>query len=329
MATVYLAHDDELDRPVAIKLLAEHLAGDAAFRKRFLREARLAARLSHPNVVSVYDAGEAEDGRPYIVMEYVDGDDARRAAASVAPGRGGRARAPGLPRPRARPRRRARPPRREAAEPAPARGRDGQGRRLRDRAGGRGDRAHPGRHGARHGGLPLARAGARRGGDGGRGRLLARRRALRAADRAAAVRVRLARRPRGPAGLGQIAPVGELAPDVPRRVEDAVMRSLARNPAYRPASAAALARELGADEPSRRRPLAPAASGTPQPPAAGWLARRRRARAIGRGRRSESSSPRAATAQARHRAAAAPSSGRSRAARTPRSRRGTRGLAAG
>jgi eukaryotic-like serine/threonine-protein kinase len=73
MATVYLARDEELDRPVAIKVLAEHLAGDAAFRDRFLREARLAARLSHPNVVSVYDAGESEDGRPFIVMEYVPG----------------------------------------------------------------------------------------------------------------------------------------------------------------------------------------------------------------------------------------------------------------
>ena len=73
MATVYLAHDEELHRPVAIKLLAERLAGDADFRTRFLREARLAARLSHPNIVTVYDAGEAEDGRPYIVMEYVPG----------------------------------------------------------------------------------------------------------------------------------------------------------------------------------------------------------------------------------------------------------------
>ena len=74
MATVYLGRDSELDRPVAVKLLAENLAGDAAFRQRFLREARLAARLSHPNVVSVYDAGEEADGRPYIVMEYVDGE---------------------------------------------------------------------------------------------------------------------------------------------------------------------------------------------------------------------------------------------------------------
>jgi serine/threonine protein kinase len=73
MAVVYLAHDEELRRLVAIKVLAEHLSGDSAFRERFLQESRLASRLSHPNVVQVYDAGEA-DGRPYIVMEYVEGD---------------------------------------------------------------------------------------------------------------------------------------------------------------------------------------------------------------------------------------------------------------
>ena len=73
MATVLLAYDEELDRPVAVKLLPEHLASDAAFHARFFREARLAGRLSHPNVVRVYDAGEA-DGRPFIVMEYVPGE---------------------------------------------------------------------------------------------------------------------------------------------------------------------------------------------------------------------------------------------------------------
>jgi len=72
MATVYLAHDEELGRPVAIKILPEHLADDDAFRARFLREARLAGRLSHPNVVRVYDAGETAS-RPFIVMEYVRG----------------------------------------------------------------------------------------------------------------------------------------------------------------------------------------------------------------------------------------------------------------
>jgi eukaryotic-like serine/threonine-protein kinase len=72
MAVVYLARDDELDRPVAIKLLAGHLADDTIFRDRFVREARLAAGLSQPNIVQIYDAGE-DDGHPYIVMEYVDG----------------------------------------------------------------------------------------------------------------------------------------------------------------------------------------------------------------------------------------------------------------
>jgi serine/threonine-protein kinase len=73
MAVVLLARDGELDRPVAIKVLAEHLARDPSFRKRFLREARLAAGLAHPNVVQVFDAGE-DGGRPYIVMECVDGE---------------------------------------------------------------------------------------------------------------------------------------------------------------------------------------------------------------------------------------------------------------
>jgi serine/threonine-protein kinase len=73
MASVYLAHDAELHRPVAVKLLADTLADDAALRERFVREGRLAARLAHPNIVAVFDAGE-DDGRPYIVTEYVEGE---------------------------------------------------------------------------------------------------------------------------------------------------------------------------------------------------------------------------------------------------------------
>ena len=73
MATVDLAHDVELDRPVALKRLAENLARDEDLRRRFLREARLAARLAHPNVVRVFDVGE-DDGRPFIAMEYVEGE---------------------------------------------------------------------------------------------------------------------------------------------------------------------------------------------------------------------------------------------------------------
>jgi serine/threonine protein kinase len=72
MATVYRARDLKLDREVAIKLLADNFAGDDEVRKRFSREARLAARLDHPNVVQVFDVGENED-RPFIVMEHVEG----------------------------------------------------------------------------------------------------------------------------------------------------------------------------------------------------------------------------------------------------------------
>jgi len=74
MATVDLARDVELDRPVALKRLAENLSRDEDLRRRFLREARMAARLAHPNVVRVFDVGEDDDGRPFIAMEYVEGE---------------------------------------------------------------------------------------------------------------------------------------------------------------------------------------------------------------------------------------------------------------
>jgi serine/threonine protein kinase len=73
MATVYRARDLKLDREVAIKLLADNFAGDDEVRTRFSREARLAARLDHPNVVQVFDVGEDDDDRPFIVMEHVEG----------------------------------------------------------------------------------------------------------------------------------------------------------------------------------------------------------------------------------------------------------------
>jgi serine/threonine-protein kinase len=74
MSTVFLATDTVLERPVAIKLLAEHLAEDEDFVARFRREALAAAKLQHPNVVQVFDSGEDHAShRHYIVMEYVDG----------------------------------------------------------------------------------------------------------------------------------------------------------------------------------------------------------------------------------------------------------------
>ncbi len=72
MASVYLAEDQELGRRVAIKLLDERHAQDEQFVERFRREAESAAGLSHPNIVSIYDRGEAE-GTYYIAMEYLEG----------------------------------------------------------------------------------------------------------------------------------------------------------------------------------------------------------------------------------------------------------------
>jgi tRNA A-37 threonylcarbamoyl transferase component Bud32 len=71
MAEVYLAHDEVLDRDVALKILRAQYADDEEFVERFRREAQSAAALSHPNIVSIYDRGRSEDGAYYIAMEYV------------------------------------------------------------------------------------------------------------------------------------------------------------------------------------------------------------------------------------------------------------------
>ena len=72
MADVYLAHDEILNREVAIKVLRPKLSEDPMTLVRFTREASAASRLSHPNVVDIYDVGES-DGLHYIVMEYIRG----------------------------------------------------------------------------------------------------------------------------------------------------------------------------------------------------------------------------------------------------------------
>ena len=82
MAAVWRAHDDVLARTVAVKLLHDHLAADADFRERFRREAIAAAKLTHPNVVSLYDTGTDGD-RVYLVMEFVDGATLREVIADL------------------------------------------------------------------------------------------------------------------------------------------------------------------------------------------------------------------------------------------------------
>jgi serine/threonine protein kinase len=76
MGAVYKARQPSLDRLVALKILPPGVAGDAGFAERFTREARALARLNHPNIVAVYDFGQAA-GMPFFVMEYVDGPNLR------------------------------------------------------------------------------------------------------------------------------------------------------------------------------------------------------------------------------------------------------------
>lgn len=71
-ATVWLAYDEHLDSPVAIKVLADNWVDDHHIRQRFLEEGRFLRKVESPHVVSIYDAGELEDDRPYLVMAYAD-----------------------------------------------------------------------------------------------------------------------------------------------------------------------------------------------------------------------------------------------------------------
>ena len=265
MAVVYLARDDELERPVAIKVLARHLADDPVFRDRFLREARLAARLSHPNIVQIYDAGE-DHGDPYIVMECVEGRslaDELESSGALDPARVvdlGLQVCAGL----------------EHAHAAGLVHRD----------------IKPGnlllgeRDTVKIADFGIARAAettrlTQMGSVLGTAAYLAPEQALGEEVTAAADIYSLGcvlfecltgRTPYVFDTLAELAvkhreepitPVRELRPEIPEELEAVVMRSLARNPEYRPPSAAALGRDLaGATTDDVTRPL-PQASGTP------------------------------------------------------------------
>ena len=76
MGVVYKAKQKSLDRDVALKVIRDEIATEPEFRQRFMREARLAASVDHPNVVTVYDVG-SEDDRLYLVMQWIDGSDVK------------------------------------------------------------------------------------------------------------------------------------------------------------------------------------------------------------------------------------------------------------
>ena len=87
MGVVYRAQDAALGRVVALKMLSAELGGEEELHQRFQREAEAIGRLSHPNIVTVYDMGDAE-GQLYMAMELLEGDDLRRAdRARAAPSR--------------------------------------------------------------------------------------------------------------------------------------------------------------------------------------------------------------------------------------------------
>ena len=160
MARVWEAHDEVLGRPVAVKILLEHLVDDASFVTRFRAEALAAARLTHPSVVSVYDTCSAP-GLEAIVMELVDGETLRQRldARPARRGRGGPHRRPDRRGPGRRPPGRHRPPRHQAGQRAAVDHRPGRRHRLRHRQGGRGRRPHHRRPDAGDGQVPRPRAG--------------------------------------------------------------------------------------------------------------------------------------------------------------------------
>ena len=134
MGVVYRAIQLDLDRPVALKLIAPQLAEDPDFRERFVRESRAAASIDHPNVIPIYYTGESDDGALYIAMRYVEGSDLRtlvRAEQRLDPARAAYIVSQVGAGARRRARARHRPPRRQARQRAARRQRPRLPHRLR------------------------------------------------------------------------------------------------------------------------------------------------------------------------------------------------------
>ena len=90
MGVVYQAHDPRLDRHVAIKLLPPDLTRDETAKQRFLREAKAASALDHPNICTIFEINETPDGQLYLVMAHYEGGDAQGAHCPRAAGAEGR-----------------------------------------------------------------------------------------------------------------------------------------------------------------------------------------------------------------------------------------------
>src|SRR5881396_704957 len=85
MGMVYLAHDTVLERDVALKVMVAQIADDPELIQRFSREAKAVAKMTHPNVVTVFDLGTHADGSPYIAMELLKGQDLQKAMRTPPP----------------------------------------------------------------------------------------------------------------------------------------------------------------------------------------------------------------------------------------------------
>ena len=85
MGVVYLAHDTVLERDVALKVMVPQIADDKELHERFKREAKAVAKMTHPNVVAVFDLGQLPDGSPYIAMELLKGQDLHQARRAQPP----------------------------------------------------------------------------------------------------------------------------------------------------------------------------------------------------------------------------------------------------